>query len=250
MSHAQTCAVQVTQPRQRDTEAVVFTWRQNVKLRKYRHVLPGGVTQVIVHPSEEAMLQGWLAWLHTADPDILNVFQASKEPSRHRSNGARTIKLCPQGVDCMRSGLLKHVQHGWHVCGFMKCMRIVCAGGTPSLQVIYHPMQGSLQLSGWDDNMDTLQVRDTLGALADRCAVLKIDGAALHVSRLLRRESRGLAVKRITMYSPNWVKSQNRMSSTSNQACCPLSTFQYSALQEGSRLSLRTSESLVARSPS
>lgn len=70
-----------------------------------------------------------------------------------------------------------------------------------------------------------LQVRDTLGALADRCAALKIDGAALHVSRLLRRDSRGLAVKRITMYSPNWVKSQNRMSSTSNQAWCPLSPY-------------------------
>lgn len=70
-------AVQVVQPRQRDTEAVVYTWRHNVKLRKYRQVLPGGVTQVIVHPSEEAMLQGWLAWLQAADPDILNVFQAS-----------------------------------------------------------------------------------------------------------------------------------------------------------------------------
>ncbi len=69
--------VQVMQPRQRDTEAVVFTWRQSVKLRKYRQVLPGGVTQVIIHPSEESMLQGWLAWLQTADPDILNVFQAS-----------------------------------------------------------------------------------------------------------------------------------------------------------------------------
>lgn len=71
-----------------------------------------------------------------------------------------------------------------------------------------------------------LQVRDTLGALAERCASLKIDGAALHVSRLLHTESKGLAVKRITMYSPNWVKSQNRMSSTSNQAClsAPLSS--------------------------
>jgi hypothetical protein len=64
------------------------------------------------------------------------------------------------------------------------------------------------------------QVRDTLGALAERCAALKIDGSALHVSRLMRAESHGLAVKRITMYSPNWVKSQNRMSSTSNQVRC------------------------------
>ena len=63
-----------------------------------------------------------------------------------------------------------------------------------------------------------MQARDTLGALADRCAVLKLEGGSLHVSRLLRQESRGLAVKRLTQYSANWVRSQNRMSSTSNQA--------------------------------
>ena len=68
--------MQVVQPRQRDTEAVVFTWRENVKLRHYRQVLPAGLTRVIVHPNEASMLHGWLAWLHTADPDILNVFQA------------------------------------------------------------------------------------------------------------------------------------------------------------------------------
>ena len=72
--------VQVLQPRQRDTEAVVFTWRQNVKTRKYRQVLPSGVTQVIIHPSEEGMLLGWLAWLQAADPEILKVFQASQCP--------------------------------------------------------------------------------------------------------------------------------------------------------------------------
>ena len=64
-------------------------------------------------------------------------------------------------------------------------------------------------------------MKDTLGALADRCAALKIDAGVLHVSRLLHSDSRGLAVKRITMYSPNWVRSQNRMSSTSNQAGAP-----------------------------
>ena len=82
-----------------------------------------------------------------------------------------------------------------------------------------HPVSQHFALISDEQCAFLLQVRDTLGALADRCASLKIDGAALHVSRLLRRESRGLAVKRITMYSPNWVKSQNRMSSTSNQAC-------------------------------
>jgi len=78
----QAVLLQVLQPRQRDTEAVVFTWRQNVNVRRYRQVLPSGVTQVIVHPSEASMLQGWLDWLRNADPDVLNVFQASSSPSR------------------------------------------------------------------------------------------------------------------------------------------------------------------------
>ena len=70
----------MTQPRQRDTEAVVFAWRQGVNLRSFRQVLPSGVTRVIVHPTETAMLQAWLAWLQQADPDILNVFQVSIAP--------------------------------------------------------------------------------------------------------------------------------------------------------------------------
>ena len=72
--------LQVTQPRQRDTEAVVFAWRQGVNVRSFRQALPSGVTQVIVHPTETAMLQAWLTWLQQADPDILNVFQVSMDP--------------------------------------------------------------------------------------------------------------------------------------------------------------------------
>ena len=75
--------LQVTQPRQRDTEAVVFAWRQGVNVRSFRQALPSGVTRVIVHPTETAMLQAWLAWLQQADPDILNVFQVSMDPSLH-----------------------------------------------------------------------------------------------------------------------------------------------------------------------
>ena len=70
----------MTQPRQRDTEAVVFAWRQGVNVRSFRQALPSGVTQVIVHPTETAMLQAWLAWLQQADPDILNVFQVRSAP--------------------------------------------------------------------------------------------------------------------------------------------------------------------------
>ena len=63
----------MTQPRQRDSEAVVFAWRQGVNLRSFRQVLPSGVTRVIVHPTKTAMLLAWLVWLQQADPDILNV---------------------------------------------------------------------------------------------------------------------------------------------------------------------------------
>lgn len=64
-----------------------------------------------------------------------------------------------------------------------------------------------------------LQVRDTLGALAERFAALKLDNGGLHLSRLARMHSKAMALKRIVMYSPAWVKSQNRMASTSNQVC-------------------------------
>lgn len=64
-------------------------------------------------------------------------------------------------------------------------------------------------------------MRDTLGALAERFAALRIDAGGLHLSRAARVHSRALALKRIVMYSPNWVRSQNRMASTSNQARPP-----------------------------
>jgi DNA polymerase delta subunit 1 len=71
-----------------------------------------------------------------------------------------------------------------------------------------------------------LQVRDTLGALAQRFAELRLDAGGLHISRLSRAHSSPVSLKRIVMYSPAWVKSQNRMASTSNQVppiACPAS---------------------------
>jgi len=63
------------------------------------------------------------------------------------------------------------------------------------------------------------QVRDTLGALAERVAALRPGGApGLALSRLGARQARPLLLKRVVQYSPAWVKSQNRMASTSNQA--------------------------------
>ena len=62
-----------------------------------------------------------------------------------------------------------------------------------------------------------LQVKDTLGAIAARFKALHIGGGGLFVGRLLAPHARPLSLKSVVRYSPNWVKNQNRMASTSNQ---------------------------------
>lgn len=66
---------QVPVPSAREGGASVFTWSPGARPHRVRQVSPRGVTQIHVHPSEEAMLLAWLQWLREADPDILNVFQ-------------------------------------------------------------------------------------------------------------------------------------------------------------------------------
>ncbi|KAL0056285.1 hypothetical protein WJX82_009537 [Trebouxia sp. C0006] len=61
------------------------------------------------------------------------------------------------------------------------------------------------------------QVKDTLGAIAARFKALHIGGGGLFVGRLLAPHARPLSLKSVVRYSPNWVKNQNRMASTSNQ---------------------------------
>ena len=61
------------------------------------------------------------------------------------------------------------------------------------------------------------QVKDTLGAIAARFKALHIGGGGLFVGRLVAPHARPLALKSVVRYSPNWVKNQNRMASTSNQ---------------------------------
>jgi len=60
-------------------------------------------------------------------------------------------------------------------------------------------------------------VKDTLGAIAARFKALHIGGGGLFVGRLLAPHARPLSLKSVVRYSPNWVKNQNRMASTSNQ---------------------------------
>ncbi|KAL6749924.1 DNA polymerase family B-domain-containing protein [Haematococcus lacustris] len=86
------------------------------------------------------------------------------------------------------------------------------------------------------DVLACFEVRDNLGALAQRAAALALpprhtlaggphsaagaeEGVAgeLQLSRLLPQYSPGLGTKSVVQYSPAWVKSQSRMASTSNQ---------------------------------
>ena len=62
-----------------------------------------------------------------------------------------------------------------------------------------------------------MQVKDTLGAIAARFKALHIGGGGLFVGRLTGSQARPLTLKSVVRYSPNWVKNQNRMASTSNQ---------------------------------
>ena len=62
-----------------------------------------------------------------------------------------------------------------------------------------------------------IQVKDTLGAIAARFKALHIEGGGLLVGRLVGSHARPLTLKSVVRYSPNWVKNQNRMASTSNQ---------------------------------
>ena len=87
-----------------------------------------------------------------------------------------------------------------------------------------HPFHIYIQKSGteWPNccyvQCLLLQVRDNLAALQTRWEVLKLQGdGRLHLSRLRGPGSKTLNVKSVVMYSPAWVKSQNRMASTSNQ---------------------------------
>ena len=46
---------------------------------------------------------------------------------------------------------------------------------------------------------------------------LRIEKGELHLSRACATHSKSLALKRVVQYTPNWVKNQQRMASTSNQ---------------------------------
>ncbi|KAK9805765.1 hypothetical protein WJX73_007272 [Symbiochloris irregularis] len=81
-------------------------------------------------------------------------------------------------------------------------------------------------LTAWRDFFDEadpdaiplFQVRDTLGALSERWKALGLSGTqSCRLSRHAGQRRRPITVRRITMYSADWVKRQTRMASTSNQ---------------------------------
>lgn len=109
---------------------------------------------------------------------------------------------------------------------------ILVAGGKPSdvvdpgtgAMVVQCTSEAELLLTwleyfrGIDPDVIALfQVKDTLEAIGQRFSALGLHKGALHISRYAGPHSTPLAVKRVTMYSAAWVRSQSRMSSTSNQ---------------------------------
>ncbi len=60
-------------------------------------------------------------------------------------------------------------------------------------------------------------MKDVLGALANRFKVLRLGGGGLFLSRLVRATARPIVIRSVVKYSQNWVKSQSRMASNSNQ---------------------------------
>ena len=60
-------------------------------------------------------------------------------------------------------------------------------------------------------------MKDVLGALANRFKVLRLGGGGLFLSRLARATARPIVIRSVVKYSQNWVKSQSRMASNSNQ---------------------------------
>ena len=53
-------------------------------------------------------------------------------------------------------------------------------------------------------------MKETLAAIQERAKVLGLQADALHLTRLAGIHARPLSVKRVTMYSAAWVKSQVR----------------------------------------
>jgi len=51
-------------------------------------------------------------------------------------------------------------------------------------------------------------VKETLAAIQERAKVLGLQADAMHLTRLAGVHARPLSVKRVTMYSAAWVKSQ------------------------------------------
>lgn len=91
-------------------------------------------------------------------------------------------------------------------------------------RVMFFPTESSLLLT-WlsyfmaidPDIIALFQVKDTLHAISQRFQALGLCGGALFLSRYTQHHATPISIRRVTMYSAAWVRSQSRMSSTSNQ---------------------------------
>ena len=67
------------------------------------------------------------------------------------------------------------------------------------------------------DVIAVFQTNESMALLKARFAALRLDGGGVYLSRMARQHSKNMEVKKTTMYSAQWVRSQSRMASTSNQ---------------------------------
>ena len=68
-----------------------------------------------------------------------------------------------------------------------------------------------------------MQVKETLAAIQERAKVLGLQADALHLTRLAGVHARPLAVRKVTMYSAAWVKSQVHVADATVSAQRPMS---------------------------
>ena len=90
------------------------------------------------------------------------------------------------------------------------------------------------------------QVKETLAAIQERAKVLGLQADALHLTRLAGAHARPLSVRKITMYSAAWVKSQVRVQRQLAQhgVCSEMCSGAGSAARRGLRAPARGASSL------
>lgn len=174
---------------------VVFTWHPGATEEVRRELSTGALVRS--YGSEADMLTAWQQHFDEADPDAIPLFQVCfwLDALPASNNGDESLHW--------------HTRCWGSVVSSKASLMLLWLG---CLSASRHRRQPILDPSG------AMQVRDTLGALSERWKALGLSGTqSCRLSRHAGQRRRPVSVRRITMYSADWVKRQTRMASTSNQ---------------------------------